>query len=74
MDTPLKEARAKKKLSIRALADAVGVSAPHISNIETMKVGVSAELAERLVEALGRDSITEEQILYPERFMTEKAA
>lgn len=39
-----------------------------------MKARASAEMAEKLVAELGRELITEEQILYPERFIGKKAA
>ena len=74
MNVPLQIARRKKKLSLRALAEAAGTTAAHICNLENMKVRASAEMAEKLAAALGGELITEEQILYPERFIGKKAA
>ncbi len=74
MNVPLQIARRKKKLSLRALAEAAGTTAAHICNLENMKARASAEMAEKLAAALGGELITEEQILYPERFIGKKAA
>lgn len=71
--TPLKAARKKKRLTQEALALAVGVTQAHISAVENGVDRASAELAERLVAALGPRLITEEQILYPERYVELKA-
>lgn len=72
MNVPLQRARKKKGLSLRALAEAAGTTAAHICNLENMKARASAEMAEKLASALGGDLITEEQILYPERFNSTK--
>lgn len=72
MNTPLQIARKEKKLSLRALATVAGTTAAHLCNLENMKARASAEMAEKLVAELGRDLITEEQILYPERFISKK--
>lgn len=74
MNTPLQIARKKKKLSLRALATAAGTTGAHLCNLENRKARASAEMAEKLVDALGGKLITEEQILYPERFMQQDAA
>ena len=57
----------------KALALSVGVSQAHISAIETGLGRASAELAEKLVAAIGRSLITEAEILYPERFRDTQA-
>lgn len=67
--TPLKAIRMKRKLTQKLLAAAVGVTQAHISAVENGVDRASPELAERLVAVLGRPSITEEEILYPERYM-----
>lgn len=74
MDTPLRAARRRRRFSLAKVADAVEVSIPHLSMVETQKVGSSPGLAARLVDFLGDDVITEEQILYPDRFMAGAAA
>lgn len=66
--TPLRAARTKRKLTQRQLAAAVGVSQAHISAVENGMDRASPELAEKLVTVIGRPLITEEKILYPERF------
>lgn len=69
--TPLKAARRKQRLTQKTLAAAAGVTQAHISAVENGVDRASAELAERLVAALGRHSITEEEILYPDRFASQ---
>lgn len=66
---PLKSARKRLGKTQADLADAAGVSQAHISALEIMKERASPALAEKLVELLGRANITEEQILYPDRYM-----
>lgn len=53
----------------RELAILVGVTQAHISAVENRVDRASAELAEKLVAVLGRHLISEEEILYPERFV-----
>lgn len=67
--TPLQSARKSKGLTQEQLAKKVGVSQAHISDLERNEERASADLAARLVKALGRRRIREEQILYPERFV-----
>lgn len=67
--TPLRIARKKKKLTQQQLAQSVGVSQAHISMVESGVDRASAKLAEKLVTVIGRQWITEEKILYPERFV-----
>lgn len=72
-ETPLRRARKARGMTQEDLARAVGVTQTHISCIETMAERASPDLAARLVAVLGRQLISEEQILYPERF-AKKAA
>lgn len=65
--TPVKQARKRKQLTIYQLAEKTGLSACSVSRIERGKQGVSKETAEKLAKVLG---ITEQKILYPERFST----
>ena len=67
----LRSARKLRSMSQVDLASMVGVTQGHISSLETMDERASAALAEKIVVVLGRDLITEEQILYPERFATQ---
>lgn len=72
--TPLRAIRKKRKLTIYDVARAVDVRPGTISKIERGMAGASSELAERLVTFFGRPAITEEKILYPERFANKEAA
>ena len=67
--TPLRVARKRGKLTQRELAILTGVTQAHISAVENRVDRASAELAEKLVAVIGRHLISEEEILYPERFM-----
>ncbi|MDR1994196.1 helix-turn-helix transcriptional regulator [Azonexus sp.] len=69
---PLRAARKRGKLTQRELASLVGVTQAHISAVENRVDRASAELAEKLVKAIGRHAISEEEILYPERFEAPK--
>ncbi len=64
--TPAKKARERKQLTIYEVAKRTGMSAASISRIENGKQGVSSLTAAKLAKALG---ITEQKILYPERFL-----
>jgi transcriptional regulator with XRE-family HTH domain len=68
-ETPLKKARKKAGMSIYELAEKAGCAPSTVSRVERDGQGISSELAEKLVKGLGEDLITEEQILYPARFM-----
>lgn len=63
--TPAKQARERKKLTIYDVARRTGMSPASISRIERGKQGVSKDSAAKLAKTLG---ITEQKILYPERF------
>lgn len=69
MDTPLKLARIRSGHTQEALAAMVDTTKVTISRVERCRASASRGLAERLAKALG---LTEEQILYPERFATAK--
>lgn len=49
----IREERTKQKMSLTALAAAVGTSASYLSNIERGKVGVGLGMLARLTNALG---------------------
>lgn len=67
-DTPLRAARRRGGLVAQEVADAVGVTMSHYASIERMDARASPELAEKLSHYFLRE-ITEEHILFPERFM-----
>lgn len=69
--TPLKNIRTERGLSIYDVAKGVECTASTISRIESGKQGVSPILAERLA-IFFEGAITEEQIIYPDRFVTKK--
>lgn len=68
MTTPLRFVRMSLGLTQKQLARLVQVTQPHISALECGVQRPSSALAARLAQALGRQVITEEQLLYPERF------
>lgn len=70
MATPLKSARIKLGLSIREVAEAVGVQQPTINRIENARKRPSPELALRLEEHFD-GAITRDQIMYPEKYIDE---
>lgn len=72
--SPLMSARKRAGMSIGAVARKVGVTPTHISKLERNKGGCSPKLAEKLFCLLAHCGLTEEQILYPERFADKEAA
>lgn len=69
MDTPLKQVRIAKKVTLAEVASAVECHHGHLSRIEN-GAQCSPELAEKLVKYFGSRVISELKILYPERYMT----
>lgn len=69
--TPLRKIRLDNDLTLESVASAVNTTAANLSRIETGEQTTSAALAESLAEFFGR-AITEEMILYPERFAIEE--
>lgn len=67
MNSPLKQARLKLKLTLQQVANAVGIDTGNLSRIERGLQVPSKELAERLVKFFDNE-VTETQIIYPERF------
>lgn len=76
MNTPLKKLRESKGLSQSEVAAAVGLSQSGYHRIETpLTSQASAENAEKIARCkFFRRLITEEMILYPERFKKFKVA
>lgn len=72
--TPLMFVRKHAGQSIGEVARALAVTPTHISKVERAKGRCSPELAEKLVKHFGSNQITEEQILYPDRYMANQAA
>jgi transcriptional regulator with XRE-family HTH domain len=69
MESPLRSARLKRQLTLPEASVLVGVDTGQLSRIE--RTGkTTRETAERLAEFFGR---TEEQVLYPERFVSGRA-
>ena len=71
MNTPLKEAREKRGLTQREVATAVHIDPTFYGRLENMKAGASTDVAAALARFFGHE-ITEMQILYPERYVTEE--
>ena len=69
--TPLKHIRIKQGLTIYDVAKGADCSAGTISRVESGKHGISPDLAERLSKFFD-GTITEEEIIYPDRFAIEK--
>lgn len=67
MKFPLRQAREKAGQTIVDVCRAVGTDPGNLSRVENGKQKPSTELAEKLVKHFG-GSLTEMQILYPERF------
>lgn len=64
MDTPLRALRKARQLTLQDVATAIGTDTGNLSRIE-QGAQRSLELARKLVDFYGRDSITEVEILYP---------
>jgi len=73
METPLKRIRIKRELSIYEVADGVKCSASTVSRVERGDQGVSPDMAARISKFFG-EGITEQEILYPERYVDQQAA
>jgi DNA-binding XRE family transcriptional regulator len=70
MIPPLKATRLERRQTLQKVASAVGTDAGNLSRIENGKQRASPELAERLASHFGY-AISEIQILYPDRFLTD---
>lgn len=71
--TPLRAIRTARQLSLATVATATGLDTGNLSRIERMTQQASPATAEALSNYFGRE-ITEEQILYPERFVAKETA
>lgn len=67
MNSPLKQARLKRELTLQQVANEVGIDTGNLSRIERGLQIPSKELAEKLVKLFDNE-VTETQIIYPERF------
>ena len=72
--SPLRACRKRLNLTMQMVCDEIGMDTGSYSRLERMKQGATPETAEKLVKALGRENITEMQILYPERYMKRSRA
>lgn len=70
----LRQIREEKGLSLEQVADSTGIKVPNLSMIERGLQGVSINNAAKLVEFYGRETITEMELLYPDRFPVAQAA
>jgi len=73
MDTPLRKMRVETGLTLADLALATEIDVGNLSRIERGKQLTSLKTAERLSQFFG-GKISEMQILYPQRYMTEVKA
>lgn len=71
---PLRKIRDDLGYTLEQVSDATGIKVPNLSMIERGMQGVSTDVAAKLVEFYGRDTITEMELLYPERFVERQAA
>lgn len=71
--TPLLQARLRddRKLSQRAVAEAIEVDQSYYCKVETGRKQPSPAVAERIAKFFGYQ-LTEEMVLYPQRFMSEQ--
>lgn len=67
MNSPLKQARRHRKMTLQQVANAVGIDTGNLSRIERGQQTPSKKLTEKLVAFFDRE-VTEVQILFPERF------
>lgn len=67
MNTPLKEIRVRRGLTLDVVSRAVETDTGNLSRIENGKQGASVQLAERLANYYDGE-ISEIAILYPDRF------
>lgn len=72
MSSPLKQSRIKRGQTLAEVSTAVGTNTGNLSRIENGLQKARPNLAEKLARHFGYE-ITEIQIIYPERFITEKA-
>lgn len=67
--TPLKQARAAKKMTLERVASLINSDAGNLSRIENGKQIPSKDLLSKLVMFYNDEGITEIHIIYPERFI-----
>lgn len=68
MKTPLRALRERRELTLQQVAAETGIDTGNLSRIETGRQRCSIETAEKLVAFYGKRSITEFEIMFPERF------
>ena len=71
--TPLRLARLKRGLRLADVAKGIGSTPAQLSMVETAKHHPSADLAAR-ISGFFKGEVSEMEILYPERFMSEEKA
>jgi transcriptional regulator with XRE-family HTH domain len=70
MNTPLRQVRERRNLTIQQVAAAVGIDSGNLSRIERGIQVPSKDLTEKLSQYFDNE-VTETQIIYPERFAVE---
>lgn len=68
MKSPLRQARERRGLTLKAVADGVAMDQGNLSRVERGEQTPSKDLAESLSNFFGHE-VTEMQILYPERYV-----
>jgi transcriptional regulator with XRE-family HTH domain len=68
MKSPLRQARERRGLTLKAVADHVAMDQGNLSRVERGEQTPSKELAESLCKFFGHE-VTEMQIIYPERYV-----
>ena len=70
--TPLRNARESRELTVNEVANLVGTDQGALSRIERQKQVCNLALAERLADFFYAEKLTENHILYPQRYMSSK--
>lgn len=71
--TPLRNARESRRLTVKEVADVVGTDQGALSRIERQKQVCNLTIAEALTKFFANEKLTENHILYPQRYMAKKA-
>jgi transcriptional regulator with XRE-family HTH domain len=70
----LRKIRLAKRFTLEQVSNATGIGIPNLSEMERGNYGVSKDAAAKLADFYGRDTITEMELLYPERYAEQQAA
>ncbi|HCE07018.1 MAG TPA: XRE family transcriptional regulator [Oxalobacteraceae bacterium] len=72
MKSPLRQARERRGLTLKAVADHVSMDQGNLSRVERGEQTPSKELVASLCKFFGHE-VTEMQIIYPERYVSPQA-